>query len=132
MPLLIVIVAGAMYYVGTRRAVDQSQYVLAAIEELLDEVAASPVSKPTPGPVAQRLNASTGTLERLAAIIQAHPPGVPGLEIKIEEGDAPPPYGDGAATHRATLMIHGTPEVTLRVAHAGDPNRIEVLGYMMP
>jgi hypothetical protein len=132
MPLVILAFAGVLLYIGRGHEIRSDEEVIAAVHELVEEVAGSSISRPAPGPVAQRMNVSTGTLQRLAIVLESQPAGLPGFNVIIESDDTSPPYGDGSATHRAYLAVQGTVQLALRLRHTGDPHRIEVLGYWIP
>ncbi len=129
-PLLVLIVAGGIYLYAQHQREQQVADVEAVTEQLCRDVAAIPPGGARPS-LAMQLNASLTTVERLQDAL-SHDPDLDTLHITILRGDAPPPYGDGSATHQAFVDVEGQSRIVLRFYHPGDAQRLQLIGFWTP
>lgn len=101
-----------------------------ATEQLCREVAQMPAGGAMP-PKAQQLQASLTTIQQLQSVLEADP-SLQSLVVTVQGGDAPPPYGDGSATHQAYVQLMGSSRMVLRYVHPGEAQRMYLIGYWTP
>jgi hypothetical protein len=126
MPLLIVLVAGAILIWGRQTEERDLREVDDAVRSLTYEIFYSPPDGPLPHQ-ARQMRMTHATVDRIQQVFRDYDWNQ--IHIDVYAGDTRPPYGDGRATHHAIISINHQQRLGLRLFHAGRPEQIEVLGY---
>lgn len=131
MPLLILIVAGALWFWGTQREYEQTQEIEAHIRDVCQEIHRTRDHDAIV--VGQELGISTdllpGLIDRIRETIPDTRMGLERITIEAYMDDAKTPYGDGTATHHAFIRYAGRDRLGLRIVHTGPPPETEIIGY---
>lgn len=129
-PLVVLVFAGGVYLYARQQRQQQVDDVRLATEQLCREVVQMPSGGAMP-PKAQQLQASLTTIQQLQSVLETDR-SLQSLVVTVQSGDAPPPYGDGSATHQAFVQITGSPRMVLRYVHPGEAQRMHLIGYWTP
>jgi hypothetical protein len=126
MPLLTLLVAGAIVLWDRQRQEQGDAEVERAVRMIVEEIAGR--RPPADPPLTVQLGMSRAAVE---IIEQALAEGLL-LDVDLVRGDEPPPFGDGSATHRASITAEGRRVLLLRLLRGGRPGDVRVIGYVRP
>lgn len=130
MPLLILVVAGTLLYVGRSHEADQEEEVLSAVIALCEDIARNREGDIMSLSRVNQMQLTEGIATRIAEALDR---GLDGFGVVVETGDTMAINGgDGSATHRAYISINNHTSLALRLHHPSDPQRITILGYWIP
>jgi hypothetical protein len=129
MPLLVVIIAGAVLIWGRQSEESDLRDVEEAVRTLCEEVYRSPAGGPLPNS-ARQMGVRSSLVDLIHQVFDDH--DWDQVRLHVQSGDTPAPFGDGRATHHAIIYISHQQRLGLRLVHRGGPDQVEVLGYWIP
>lgn len=129
MPLLVVIVAGAIMFWGWQSGESDLREVQDAVRSMAQDIFYAPADGPLPDK-ARQMGVTRPIADRIHHIFDNA--NWDQVRIDVHTGDTPPPFGDGRATHHAVIFINHQPQLGLRLTHLGDSDLVQVLGYWVP
>ena len=128
MPLVILVVAGALWYFGARRDAQKMAEIRWHVQSLCEDAAGG-------REIASRLNNPSALVsEQIAAAIKDacdSPKALAALRVVVIAGDNKS-YGDGTATHTAILRVGEKDVLGLRIRYQDQGKPIEMLGFWPP
>lgn len=125
-PLLTLAVAGLLWWWGSQQHSRQSQEIRHFITQFLQDAAAG---RDTPSFPAAQTHVGSLALKQVRSLTAEHPNDP--VTFEIIRGDISG-FDDGSANYSVMLVAGSRPLIGLRIAHHGDANHIEIVGYWTP
>lgn len=128
MPLVVLLVAGALALWSGQRATDRSEEVRVLVRGLCEDAAAGR----DPSALLAKTDPALARLlaERLREAVET---GADAIEIIVTAGDTPEAGTvPQEATHTAVIRVNGDDVLGLRVDHAGGSRDIAIIGLWTP